>query len=100
MPNPAKKPRLICLDVLRGLTMSGMILVNGQGNFDYVIWPLCETEWNGITTADCVFPSFLFIMGIAIPLALKKEDRYKKDVWYKIINRFILLFLIGNILNF
>ena len=51
--------------------MVGMIMVDSMGNFDYVIWPLDETVWNGLTTADCVFPSFLFIMGLAIPLALK-----------------------------
>jgi len=72
-----KKERLLCLDVLRGLTMVGMIMVDSMGDFDHVIWPLNETEWNGLTTADCIFPSFLFIMGLAVPLALKREDRFK-----------------------
>lgn len=80
--------------------MVGMIMVDSMGNFNYVIWPLDETIWNGLTTADCVFPSFLFIMGLAIPLALKQEDRWKKDTWFKIIKRFVLLFLIGMALNF
>lgn len=80
--------------------MVGMILVDNMGNFDYVIWPLDETIWNGLTTADCVFPCFLFIMGLAVPLALKREDRFKKETWYKILKRFALLFIIGMALNF
>ncbi len=80
--------------------MVGMICVDSMGDFDHVIWPLNETDWNGLKTADCVFPSFLFIMGLAIPLALRQEDKYKWDVWRRIIKRFFLLFLIGNCLNF
>jgi predicted acyltransferase len=99
-PTAPKKARLICLDVLRGLTMVGMIMVDSMGDFDYVIWPLRETVWNGLTTADCVFPSFLFIMGLAVPLALKQEDRFKGVVWKRIIKRFVLMFLIGMALNF
>ena len=99
-PTPAKKERLLCLDVLRGLTMVGMIMVDSMGDFDHVIWPLNETEWDGLSTADCIFPSFLFIMGLAVPLALKREDRNKGMTWYKIIKRFILLFVIGMLLNF
>lgn len=80
--------------------MVGMIMVDSMGDFDHVIWPLDESIWNGLSTADCVFPSFLFIMGLAVPLALKQEDRYKQGTWYKIFKRFFLLFLIGNLLNF
>ena len=99
-PAPVKKVRLICLDVLRGLTMVGMIMVDSMGDFDHVIWPLDESIWNGLSTADCVFPSFLFIMGLAIPLALKPEDKWNKSTWYKIFKRFVLLFCIGTALNF
>lgn len=78
----------------------GMIMVNSMGDYLHVIWPLDETEWDGLSPADCIFPSFLFMMGLAVPLALKREDRNKGSSWYKIIKRFILLFLIGMILNF
>lgn len=80
--------------------MFGMIIVDSMGDYDYVIWPLDESAWNGLSTADCIFPSFLFIMGLAIPLALKREDRAKRETWLKIVKRFALLFLIGVILNF
>ena len=86
--------------MLRGLTMVGMIMVDSMGNFDYAIWPLDESIWNGLSTADCVFPSFLFIMGLAIPLALKPQDKWNKGIWLKIFKRFVLLFLIGTLLNF
>ena len=99
-PAPAKKERLLCLDVLRGLTMVGMIMVDSMGDFDHVIWPLDETKWDGLSTADCIFPCFLFIMGLAVPLALKREDRYNKSTWWKIIKRFFNMFLIGLIINF
>ena len=98
-PGP-KKERLLCLDVLRGLTMMGMIMVDSMGDFDYVIWPLNETNWDGLSTADCIFPSFLFIMGLAVPLALKREDRFKGSTWYRIVKRFALMFLIGVAINF
>ena len=65
----SSKQRLKSIDVYRGLTMCGMIMVNDQG--DTPIWPLNESEWNGISTADLVFPSFLFIMGFAVPLAIR-----------------------------
>jgi predicted acyltransferase len=80
--------------------MVGMIMVDSMGDFDHVIWPLNETEWDGLTTADCIFPSFLFIMGLAIPLALKREDKFKWSCWRKILKRFVLLFFIGMCLNF
>jgi predicted acyltransferase len=75
--------------------MAGMIMVDSMGDFDHIIWPLRETDWDGLSTADCIFPSFLFIMGLAIPLALKREDKFKWDTWKRILKRFVLLFLIG-----
>lgn len=49
--------------------MFGMILVDSMGNYDCVIWPLKESNWNGLSTADCIFPTFIFIMGLSIPLS-------------------------------
>jgi len=60
--------RLKALDVYRGLTMIGMILVDNMG--PYSPWWLDHSEWNGLTPADLIFPSFLFIMGMAIPLSV------------------------------
>jgi predicted acyltransferase len=70
MPAAPAKQRILCLDIFRGFTMAGMILVDNQGDFNSVFWPFRETAWNGLSTADCIFPAFLFINGLAISLAL------------------------------
>src|SRR5437762_1381478 len=68
----AKKSRLLSLDVFRGITIVFMLLVNHPGpghRYD----PLEHAEWNGWTPTDLVFPFFLFIVGVAIPLSLRKR---------------------------
>lgn len=66
----SSKPRRIeALDVLRGLTVAMMILVNNAGSsYDC----LHHVEWNGLTVCDMVFPFFLFIMGVSCYLSLSK----------------------------
>ena len=65
--------RLLSLDVLRGITIAGMIVVNTPGTWDHVYAPLQHAEWNGLTPTDLVFPFFLFMVGISITLALGKR---------------------------
>ncbi|EGC38938.1 hypothetical protein DICPUDRAFT_18260, partial [Dictyostelium purpureum] len=91
------KKRMSSLDVARGITIFGMILVDNQGGPD-VIWPLKETEWNGLSTADLIFPSFLFICGFSVALALKTAKN-TRSTWYNIIRRTFLLFFIQCFLN-
>ncbi len=67
------KKRLVSLDVFRGLTIAGMVLVNNPGTWAHIYWPLEHAEWNGWTPTDLVFPFFLFIVGVAIPLAFGKR---------------------------
>lgn len=67
--------RLISLDVLRGLTVAGMILVNSAAAMKYgaeanVAPMLLHAHWDGLTLADLVFPAFLTMVGISIPFAL------------------------------
>ena len=57
--------RLLSLDVLRGLTIAFMILVNNNGNEAAAYWPLKHAAWNGFTPTDLVFPTFLFLVGIS-----------------------------------
>lgn len=94
-----KPKRLVSIDLLRGLTVMLMIFVNnGAGHSIFPI--LKHSQWNGMTLADCVFPSFLFIMGMSTYLSLKKFDyRWSKPAAHKIIKRAVLLFLIGLGLN-
>lgn len=61
--------RLLSLDVFRGITIAGMIVVNSPGNKTAYRW-LDHSEWNGCTTADLVFPFFLFIVGVSIVLSM------------------------------
>lgn len=65
--------RLVSLDVFRGMTIAFMILVNNPGSWSTVYRPLLHAEWHGATPTDWVFPFFLFIVGVAVPLALGKR---------------------------
>ncbi|TKY64765.1 Heparan-alpha-glucosaminide N-acetyltransferase [Spatholobus suberectus] len=64
-----KSPRLVSLDVFRGLTVALMILVDDAGG---LIPALNHSPWNGLTLADYVMPFFLFIVGVSLALTYKK----------------------------
>jgi predicted acyltransferase len=91
------KERLVSLDVFRGMTIAGMILVNNPGDWSNIYPPLKHAEWHGITPTDFIFPFFLFIVGVAISFALGKrvEKEITKDVYWKIVKRSIIIFLLG-----
>ena len=72
MPEKPLSNRLLSLDAFRGLTIAGMILVNNPGSWSNVYPPLLHAHWHGCTPTDLIFPFFLFIVGVAIPLALSK----------------------------
>ena len=86
--------RLLSLDILRGITVAGMILVNNGWGESYEM--LQHARWNGLTPCDLVFPFFLFIMGISCYLSLvKSEFKPTPKVLRRIIKRTVLLFAIG-----
>lgn len=86
--------RLKSLDVMRGLTVALMILVNNGGEHNYSF--LEHNKWNGLTPCDLVFPFFLFMVGMSTFISLKKtEFKPSAHVYRKIAKRTILLFLIG-----
>ncbi len=93
--------RLLSLDVFRGITIAGMVLVNNPGTWSAIYSPLEHAEWHGWTPTDLIFPFFLFIVGIAIPLGLGKrlEQGITKDIYFKIFRRALLIFLLGLFLN-
>ena len=64
------RERLLSLDVFRGMTVAGMLLVNDPGSWASIYPPLEHAEWNGWTPTDLVFPFFLFIAGITTHLSL------------------------------
>lgn len=92
--------RLLSLDVMRGITIAGMILVNDPGSWKYVYAPLRHAAWNGLTPTDLVFPFFMFIMGVSMYFSLQKyEFRLSQESVAKILKRTALIFLVGFGLN-
>ncbi|MBR6852640.1 MAG: DUF1624 domain-containing protein [Prevotella sp.] len=90
--------RLLSLDILRGITVAGMILVNNGWGESFEM--LGHSKWNGMTPCDLVFPFFLFIMGISCYLSLvKSEFKPTPQVIRRIVKRTVLLFAIGLFIN-
>ncbi|MDD3787281.1 MAG: DUF5009 domain-containing protein [Petrimonas sp.] len=88
--------RLLSLDILRGITIAGMIMVNNPGSWSYVYKPLGHAHWHGLTPTDLVFPFFMFIMGVSTFMSLRKFnfEPSKTAIW-KIVRRTVLIFVIG-----
>jgi predicted acyltransferase len=98
----AKLDRLVSLDVFRGITIMGMILVNNPGSWGSIYPALEHASWNGVTPTDYIFPFFLFIVGVAITLSLtKRKERGddQKKLILQIFRRAIMIFLIGMVLQ-
>jgi predicted acyltransferase len=101
MADVASQERLVSLDVFRGMTIAGMVLVNNPGTWSAIYGPLKHVDWHGITPTDYVFPFFLFIVGVAIPIALSKRVAagITRDVYYKIFTRSLLIFALGLVMS-
>ena len=94
--------RLVSLDVFRGITIAGMVLVNNPGTWSSIYWPLEHAEWHGWTPTDLVFPFFLFIVGVSITLAFARrveEGSVRRDLYLKVIKRTAIIFGLGLFLN-
>ena len=87
----------MALDVFRGMTVAGMLLVNNPGTWSAIYRPLGHAPWHGWTPTDLVFPFFLFIVGITTHLSLSKRN--PDDMVAKIIRRGLSIFLVGLLLN-
>ncbi len=88
--------RLLSLDVLRGITIAGMITVNNPGTWAHIYAPLRHAAWNGCTPTDLVFPFFMFVMGVAMTLSYKKFNyELTWKTFGKLLYRSVLLILIG-----
>jgi predicted acyltransferase len=88
------KNRLLSIDVLRGMTLIFMIIVNTPGSWDYVYAPLLHADWNGLTPTDYIFPNFLFIVGVSIVLSLnnKINELNRNQILKKIIHLYIIYY--------
>ena len=93
----ATKQRILSVDILRGITIAGMILVNNPGGSETDCFtPLTHAEWIGLTPTDLVFPTFMFIMGITTYLSLRKFNfSWSRECAFKIAKRAFLLWGIG-----
>lgn len=98
---PSAPSRLLSLDVFRGLTIAGMVLVNNPGPSGAVYSQLGHAEWHGWTPTDFIFPFFVFISGISITLALsKRAEAGDADgrLYAKIFKRAFLIYALGFLL--
>ncbi len=91
----ARSARLESLDIFRGMTIAGMILVNSMGDPKYD--PLEHASWNGWTPTDLIFPFFVFIMGTAIPFSMSKRSAgdSRFGLLLHILSRGLAIFLLG-----
>ena len=98
---PAPSERLLSLDVLRGITIAFMIMVNNNGG-EGSWWFMNHAEWNGLTPADLVFPTFMFVMGVSIVLSVNARlarGATRAQVTWHTLRRAGLLFLFGFVGN-
>lgn len=94
------KQRYLSLDVLRGLTLFLMIIVNTPGSWGSVYRPLNHAAWHGFTLTDLVFPTFLFVVGNAMSFSMKKfETMSHAPFLRKVLKRTTIIFVIGFLLS-
>jgi predicted acyltransferase len=99
---PAARERLLSLDVFRGLTVAGMLLVNNPGTWSAIYPPLEHAKWHGWTPTDLIFPFFLFIVGITTQLSITARRARGDDeaaIRRQILKRGALIFLFGFLLS-
>jgi predicted acyltransferase len=100
--SPPPTSRLMSLDLFRGATIAGMILVNNAGDEPHSYWPLQHAESNGWTPTDLVFPFFLFIVGVAMAFSFSsrlKRGELRRDLLRHVLWRGLALFALGMFLN-
>ena len=90
--------RIAALDAFRGLTIAFMVLVNDPGDPGHVYAPLEHAQWNGWTPTDMVFPSFLWIAGVAMTLSLSKrlaQGVPPRTLFLQVLRRAAIIFALG-----
>ncbi|MCQ2146558.1 MAG: heparan-alpha-glucosaminide N-acetyltransferase domain-containing protein [Bacteroidales bacterium] len=93
------KKRYLSLDVLRGITVTFMCIVNNPGSWGKIFPPLEHAGWVGCTPTDLVYPFFVFCAGCAMAFSYSKFDSFSKDAFLKLLKRSVLIFLAGFLLN-
>ncbi|WP_299073163.1 heparan-alpha-glucosaminide N-acetyltransferase domain-containing protein [uncultured Paraglaciecola sp.] len=91
--------RIDAIDVLRGLALALMLLVNNPGSWSAVYGPFLHADWHGLTPTDLVFPFFLFVVGASMACSLRGQIQHSGLPWLSVLKRSFLLCLIGFILQ-
>ena len=94
--------RLLSLDAFRGMTIAAMLLVNNPGDWNHVYGPLLHAPWHGWTFTDWIFPFFIFISGVAMPMSLARrrgEGAEPLRLWWGLTRRGMVILLLGLMLN-
>ena len=94
--------RLLSLDVLRGLTIAGMILVTDPGTYAHVYTQLTHAKWDGSTATDLIFPCFLLMVGVSMTLSF--AARLGRGATHRalaghVLRRSLWLIVIGLVVN-
>jgi len=99
---PIASGRLMSLDVFRGVTIASMMLVNNPGTWSAIYPPLEHSAWHGWTFTDTIFPFFLWIVGVAIPLSTSRRlaaGQSRAELFRHALRRAAILFALGFFLN-
>jgi predicted acyltransferase len=94
-------PRLLSLDVVRGITIAFMIMVNnngGRGSWHF----MNHAVWNGLTATDLVFPTFVFVVGISVVFAIESRlarGATRARLVRHAVQRAVILCLLGIVVN-
>ena len=102
LPSAPGAGRLLSLDVFRGATIASMMLVNNPGSWSHIYAPLEHAEWNGWTFTDTIFPFFLWIVGVAIPLSTSRrleQGQSRGQLFRHAVRRTLIIFALGFFLN-
>ncbi len=94
--------RLLSLDVLRGLTVAGMILVTDPGTYSAIFPPFRHAEWNGPTLTDMIFPCFLVMVGVAMTLSFAarlQRGATHTTLAFHALRRAAVLVVLGLVVN-
>ena len=100
--NKPASSRLMSLDIFRGLCVAGMIVVDNPGNDTKAYWPIMHADWNGWTSADFIFPSFLFLVGISLVFSTAsrlQRGQSRSQILVHALWRTLLLIAIGLLVN-
>ena len=101
-PAEGRSERLRALDVFRGVTIAGMLVVNTPGSWDRVYPQLLHASWNGWTYTDTIFPFFLFIVGVSMTFSFSRRLAAgvgRRNLLLHTLRRASVIFLLGLGLN-